>query len=810
MYTLKIFLSNVMFFIRLLQLIQLQNHQGGNMKRIVYVLLALSLFTVLGCSGDTNNITNTGNASIYGPKGKVQGVLRDAVTNLPLANAVIDLGFGTATTNSNGQFTLVNVPAVADALDPTATATYSGDYTATINLAGTNALIKAANPNDPNVYLYPEVEYRQISVRFTSQNQPTDSTFFFGTYSTASVVREELTTTHDFQIGKKSTTVNGVAYYAAGVSGKGLQPLPVGSTVKLFTNVASTNSGAGVTRRLLDTTTTGVNGTFTFSKVQSNTAVQFDALTADGKYFGTRAGIATPNTDGGFLYIDQIGGTVAAKVGIALTAIDTQVPIIIAATPETGSDIDPATPATIVFTFSEPIAASAYADALTASTTTGLYNDIAVNYNGAKAGNVAHSLVWNGARTALTVTIPVIGASSKYSVDLTTVIGKLKDSDGNVLSDPNGLKTVSFTTFGGAAAAAPSVTITNSANLDYNSSAVLDWNPTSGAKYYAVYRSMVQNWGTTTNVHPYQLLGTTYDSIYTDASAADIAVGANYPAAQNKKFVENGSIKLTYTYLVKAFNSDNVDGAASAAVTAVDVNGPQLLASQAAVILLDLMNADNTVRLYFNEPLDEATAEVAANYTLSNITGAPSVQSAVYNGWDDTNGWSTVDLTFSANIDPTTVSQALIDTGVNGINNTVVNAADAQVIANGNGLANSTCVSYGLNALLDSAVNAADTNVPASLLVNSGANGICQTTAAGDDVQNLPVGNGQPSQTAVRSGNDLILNSVAAGDDVVTTFVVLKVTGVTDVAGNAIRTAADELASGYSAPNGTAAQRTIR
>ena len=147
------------------------------MKKIVYALLVLTLFTVFGCS-DTNNYNYSSDALNYGPKGQVQGVLRDAVTNDPIVNAVIDIGFGTATTNGNGQFTLVNVPALNDALDPNTAATYSGEYTATINLAGANSKIKAdynvakaANANTPEPYYYPAIDYQKIKVQFTSKNR---------------------------------------------------------------------------------------------------------------------------------------------------------------------------------------------------------------------------------------------------------------------------------------------------------------------------------------------------------------------------------------------------------------------------------------------------------------------------------------------------------------------------------------------------------------------------------------------------------------------------------------------------------------
>src|SRR5205814_8929042 len=49
--------------------------------------------------------------------------------------------------------------------------------------------------------------------------------------------------------------------------------------------------------------------------------------------------------------------------------------------------------------------------------------------------------------------------------------------------------------------------------------------------------------------------------------------------------------------------------------------------------------------------------------------------------------------------------------------------------------------------------------------VASGANGICQTKARGDDLQATAVGQGTPFQDEIRCGPDRIANTTAAGDD---------------------------------------------
>jgi len=49
--------------------------------------------------------------------------------------------------------------------------------------------------------------------------------------------------------------------------------------------------------------------------------------------------------------------------------------------------------------------------------------------------------------------------------------------------------------------------------------------------------------------------------------------------------------------------------------------------------------------------------------------------------------------------------------------------------------------------------------------INTGDNGICETTAGGDDVQEVAVGFGAPNEVCVEPGVNTVIDSVAAGDD---------------------------------------------
>src|SRR5437764_13503215 len=65
----------------------------------------------------------------------------------------------------------------------------------------------------------------------------------------------------------------------------------------------------------------------------------------------------------------------------------------------------------------------------------------------------------------------------------------------------------------------------------------------------------------------------------------------------------------------------------------------------------------------------------------------------------------------------------------------------------------------------DRQVIAPGTGRQSAVEVDSGANGICQTRARGDDLQAAAVGQGTPFQDEIRCGPDRIANTAAAGDD---------------------------------------------
>src|SRR5262245_8875172 len=57
------------------------------------------------------------------------------------------------------------------------------------------------------------------------------------------------------------------------------------------------------------------------------------------------------------------------------------------------------------------------------------------------------------------------------------------------------------------------------------------------------------------------------------------------------------------------------------------------------------------------------------------------------------------------------------------------------------------------------------TGLQSSVVVDTGANGLCETTAQGDDIQVAQIGFGTPFQNEVRCGPNLVAETAAVGDD---------------------------------------------
>ncbi len=96
-------------------------------------------------------------------------------------------------------------------------------------------------------------------------------------------------------------------------------------------------------------------------------------------------------------------------------------------------------------------------------------------------------------------------------------------------------------------------------------------------------------------------------------------------------------------------------------------------------------------------------------------------------------------------------------------NATEVTGDDVQVIPVGQGQPNSVIITAGTNNLLNT-TPASDDQVVGKT-ITSGANGIANTAAGGDDLQVIPVGQGQPNSIAITAGANGLLECQPRGDD---------------------------------------------
>ncbi|TAJ79960.1 MAG: hypothetical protein EPO42_05210 [Gallionellaceae bacterium] len=537
-----------------------------------------------------------------------------------------------ATTSSTGQFAIPNLPVAI--------------YHATIDLSGVFSPLNMASTTGLH---YPKYVFQSLPA--------------FNTTGAASSV--PATASVSIPVGKLAATVSGVVTDASGA------PVGLGYNVTLATATAPTS--------VVSTTQTTATGSFSFLNIQSQGAFSISAADTTGAFASVNAVAVTAPIDGG-----TINKTVSVTSALP--------PTVVSVTPQHNSDIAPVANQQVVFTFSKPIKQTAVVGNTSASNPAGLYSYVAVNFAGNKAiraSNIAHTLAWSADRTQLTVTLPVVGVSATYIVDLCNA--PLTDDAGvavsglgtacldlpplaaNAAAGIAGKGYVSFTTNGGATAAAPgAVNLTNAASLDAKKGALaaivptFDWLPVSGAKAYNIYRATKQVWGTgasaPANTHPAVKLNATplLASGYTDATLVD--------------YVENGSVKLAYDYTVTSLNSDSIESAPSTVVTAEDKVAPKLTQAGSSATV-------SSITIAFDEVVDPATATNKANYSVA-LTATPAAKPLVPDSVTENVNAANIVTGYTLNLAAgvtTANASTLTITGVKDVAGNAINVAADQV-----------------------------------------------------------------------------------------------------------------------------------
>lgn len=599
-------------------------------KLAVAVAIALSTsLGLVGCGDDKSVSTAVGvpNPNTLVPVGTVQGVLRDSVTNEPIVGAVVDIGIAKATTTETGQFVIKDVPATTSI--GASGAGGNAPYQVTIDLRNVKQATGAAK--------YPDFSFATAAVSYSSLNDGSNDAGTSSSNHDTPVTG--LTAPLALTVGKLAASIKGVAS-----KDTTLEPVGAGYSVKLV-SLGSTNSavagkgGTGAIENVVATVTTDATGAFSFSNIESLRNFRIDVEKADGTERGSEEVLSPADGQIKTLLV-QRGDNALDLRTVFVVSTDTLAPRVLSATPENGSDIAPNANVTVKFAFSEPIVSNALTNSVDSKSigNGGLYDLVDVNFNGAKAGNIPHSLAWNATRTELTVTIPTVAASSRYTVDITRAAAILQDNQNqpiNFTGAPatrNGI--VNFTTNGAVTPAIVStLAVTNRADLDVAvTNPVVDWLPVSGAKEYNVYRAEA-------------LAGGAFGAYQR------IALGV-----ENSEFIDNvqfirGDLKVTYKYMVRPVSFDNVESGDSTSVTGQDIAQDNTAPSVSGI---NLSTGSRTVTVQFDEPMDEASAETLANYALAATTGAdapqvapsiPALNSAVY----DRNN-SSVTLTYASNV----------------------------------------------------------------------------------------------------------------------------------------------------------------
>lgn len=105
---------------------------------------------------------------------------------------------------------------------------------------------------------------------------------------------------------------------------------------------------------------------------------------------------------------------------------------------------------------------------------------------------------------------------------------------------------------------------------------------------------------------------------------------------------------------------------------------------------------------------------------------------------------------------------ACVQSGADGICQTTADASDNQAVPVGQGAPGTVCVRAGADGVLDTAVPAGDDVIEIAFLrITTGPDGICNTTADPSDEQAIPVGQGEPDGLCVDTGDDGICDTTA-------------------------------------------------
>jgi hypothetical protein len=657
------------------------------------VLLRICIVCIVammaGCKQNSTTPLEPASLSTYQPKGTITGLIVNSITSMPVAGAVITLGYDgnvqSVTSNGAGAYSFANVP-VGKYQIVNGAAVFSGIYNFTASLVAYNAGQKDSTKK------YRDYYYSNVSITFTSVGLGD------------SLVASDMVGTSLLQISYLNTTVTGQ------VVDQNQQPV-ANATVQLFDATVFPNT-------LLAQTTTSTSGAYQFSAVDNGLTITIKALSSDGTFAGTLAGFTLPanfptnlqvnakrimimplNTTVTGLVVDQnqqpvanatvmlydatvapnalIGQTTTSASGVyqfsanangltvvikarssdgslqgtlaaftlpanvvsdslrsqvnverlMITPVDNVNPFVISLTPENNSDVPPAN-LQVVYTFSEPIKQRAYTRTDLPLGSNTIMDAIKVTYVGLKktATAITFSAQWNAGLTQLTITPQGIVGSAKYSVDLTAAFASGQLTDNANLTVINNPQiTGDFEVL----------------QFSTNGASTVPAAPTLARRFVnGLFTSLDfgggavgLEWNYDANARSYNIYWSADGGSFQllQANFVGIQFTSNIASLVYPSAAVNPLRASSVQYLVRAVSKDLVESASSNVITVTDAVKPQLLLTSSVAAAGGANSWTYTLR--FTEPLTISTAEAIGNYSFGNTGGvAFSVNSASYLG----------------------------------------------------------------------------------------------------------------------------------------------------------------------------------
>jgi hypothetical protein len=589
------------------------------------------MLATFGCTGDTNtNSVGSPNPNPFQPKGTVTGVLVDACTNEPIANADVYIMDKKATTNSVGMFTIKKVPAnTAVGSESTAggdTLLANGLYShETYNVVIDLSKVNAERAKLLGASLYPSIAYHTVKVSYTSLGETSDGTATTSTNHDTPV--DGFVANIKPMVGKLSATLNIEA--VNGYNGSVLS----GATVQLislspFDGINTPNNVTGNLVNTIATATTGADGKVSFHNVEAKHIFYAKVTWTDpvtGHVWTGREGFGNQNgtienipvvwteCDGTATNFYTVGPNPPIKCFDEQE--DNIPPYIQSVSPANLADIAESDAQTVVFTFSEVLQPTQYLLNTTpeSSVAGGIYKDIIVNYDGPKAGNMAYTLAWDSVTAPKVLTVTFATAkSSRYTVDMKDVIANanVMDTNGNLANDAlpalrDAFKKITFTTGGGLDVVAPVVNRVGTTNN-------IEWLPVANAQFYRVYIAEVRDGVVYGYETVYGTGGSSHETAFTTFD-----VGALLPTPP----FNAGELKLSYLVKVVTVNSDGTESAASAPVTIDDKDRPVVVTATGRGVIAADPGANATITgtlvVTFSEVMNKTTINTASAYSFS-------------------------------------------------------------------------------------------------------------------------------------------------------------------------------------------------